>query len=242
MDAEMPERYGIVGWANWVVANNVMAHVPDLDSFLAGIRSAMAPGALLTVEVPDLDILIKEGLWDTIYLEHYSYFNRGTAFDALERRGFFVSHSESIPTHGGSIRIYARKVSEKLWRHPLNVTPLRIMKPLPEWPPMDGLSRQTELMAQWEREGKRVVGYGAPAKANTWINGHSITNFAYICDTTPEKQGRFTPGSHIPIVSPERLDTDTPDIIVVLAWNWLDEVLPKIPLGPEVWCRGARVR
>jgi hypothetical protein len=255
MDAELPERYGIVGWANWVVANNVMAHVPDLDSFLAGIRAAMAPDALLTVEVPDLEVLIKTGAWDTIYHEHYSYFTRSTAFDALERRGFFVSHSESIPTHGGSIRVYAHKVSEKLWRHPLNALPLRIMKPLPEWPTFDGatpavdaLCLQASYIRGWMGK-KRVVGYGAPAKASTFLNFFDIGPRAieYIVDSTPEKIGKFTPGSHIEIMDPSVLQLDhdrgkPPDIVVILAWNWAAEIIPKIPEGPEVWCRGERLR
>ena len=236
------------GWADWVVANNVMAHVPDLDDFLAGIRAVMKDDGLLTVEVQDVNQLIERGEWDCIYHEHYSYFNAQTLSDALERRGFFVERVVDIPTHGGSLRAYARKNLQV--DHPLHRTPLRIMKPYPVWaksPEWDIRLARHQVTA-WGLEGKHVVGYGAPAKASTWLNacGFNVGDFHYIVDSTPEKQGKYTPGSHIPIQSPENFVADVRvgavDIVVVLAWNWVSEILPKVPIGPEVWCRGERLR
>ena len=242
ISAPMTRRFGeMVGeWADHIFALNVAAHVPDLDDFFAGIHAALKPTGQLVVEVQDVNRLIERGEWDCIYHEHYSYFNKQTLFDALERRGFFVLHSEELSTHGGSIRAYARK-------HDIDTVPLRIMKPYPKWPPTDGLSTQAGMCLQWANEGRRVVGYGAPAKAMTWLNSYGV-KLAYIVDGTPEKQGKYTPGSHIEISSPRRLEAQCrlgktpPDIVVILAWNWKDEILPKIPAGPEVWCRGERLR
>ena len=219
-------------------ALNVAAHVPDLDDFFAGIHAILKPTGKLVVEVQDVNQLIERGEWDCIYHEHYSYFNQGTLNDAVERRGFFVESMKKVPTHGGSIRITA-------YKHDLDTVPLQIMKPYPKWPPTDGLSTQAGMCLQWANEGRRVVGYGAPAKAMTWLNFYGA-KLDYIVDGTPEKIGKFTPASHIEIKSPDVLDTDTPDIIVVLAWNWLSEILPKlvgpIERGVEVWCRGGRLR
>ena len=158
--------------------------------------------------------------------------------DALERRGFFVYKIEDVPTHGGSIRVYAHK--NLFYGGPYFVAPLRIMKPYPKWP---HVTRRNPWFL-WKHEGKRVVGYGAPAKASTYLNALHIStqHIACIMDSTPEKIGKFTPGSHIPIVAPNLAWLASSDIVVILAWNWKDEILPKIPAGPEVWCRGERLR
>lgn len=139
-------------------------------------------------------------------------------------------------------------------KHDSGTVPLRIPKPYPKWPREVRVERGVigEQFDIWEEEGKRVVGYGAPAKASTWLHACGIDShhIGYIVDSTPEKIGKFTPGSHIEIVSPNvLLDECTPgtmcippDIVVILAWNWAAEILPKIPEGPEVWCRGEMLR
>ena len=236
---------GVANQADCVFALNVAAHVPDLDIFFAGIREVMKDNAKLVVEVQDVNKLIERGEWDCIYHEHYSYFNGSTLADAIERRGFFVSKIEPIGVHGGSVRVYAYK--NLLVDHPLSHTPLRIIKPYPQWP--RDVEQDIRATAVWFslQSGRRVVGYGAPAKANTMLNACGITTrqMEYIVDSTPEKIGKFTPASHIEIKSPDVLDTDTPDIIVVLAWNWLSEIRPKLQAhvdrGVEIWCRGERV-
>ena len=230
------ESVGFRGIADWVVANNVVAHVDDLDDFLAGVHALLAPTGLLTVEVQDLEQLIRRGEWDCIYHEHFTYFTRYTLADVLERRGFFVERIEDIPTHGGSLRAYARK-------HDSSTVPLRRKMKLPDWPITDPLMRQMILLREWTGH-RRVVGYGAPAKATTFLNRYRLdsSNIECIMDSTPEKIGKFTPGSHIPIVAPNLAWLASSDIVVILAWNWKDEILPKIPAGPEVWCRGERLR
>ena len=239
--AFMSRELGQSMWecADWIVANNVAAHVPDLDDFFAGIRAIMKPTALLTVEVQDVEQMIRQGAWDCIYHEHYTYFSRSTLADVLERRGFFVERIEDIPTHGGSLRAYARR--NEVVDHPLHQTPLRIMKPYPEW----GLGATAQWPWElWKSRHDRVVGYGAPAKATVFCNAlHLDTSYIEcIIDSTPGKQGKFLPGAHIPIVDAIDGAPSMADIVVILAWNWADEILPKIPEGPEVWCRGVRLR
>ena len=237
-------------YADFVFALNVAAHVPDLDDFFAGVYAALRPTGKLVVEVQDVNQLIERGEWDCIYHEHYSYFNKQTLADAIERRGFYVEKYEDIPTHGGSIRLTTRKIEQRLLDHPLHRQPLRLPKPYPTWPihpyiERDHIRRQ---FSAWKRDYKRIVGYGAPAKANTWLNyiGLGGGTFDYIVDSTPEKIGKYTPGSHVPIEGPKWFElmcsTLKVDIVVILAWNWWKEIIEKIPPGPEVWCRGERLR
>lgn len=233
------------GFADYVVALNVAAHVPNLDDFFEGARLLLRDEGTLVVEVQDVNQLIERGEWDCIYHEHYSYFNRQTLADAIERRGFYVASFKNVATHGGSIRITAHPIEDRLLAHPLHKTPLRLPKPYPKWPEEKWGTKQFDY---WQSQGKRVVGYGAAAKAITFLNrwGVSPLQMDYLVDTTPAKQGRFTPGGHIPIHGPEFLRIGVKmkavDIVVILAWNWVDEILPKIPEGPEVWCRGERIR
>jgi SAM-dependent methyltransferase len=242
--AFLTERLGWMfkGQCDFVLALNVAAHVPDLDDFFAGAHHLLRPTGVLVVEVQDVNQLIEQGAWDCIYAEHYSYFNAQTLCDAIERRGFFVEKIEPQPTHGGSVRVTARP-------HNSGTKPLRLPKPYPKWPITDPLMRQMILLNEWMGH-RRVVGYGAPAKASTFLNRYSLgtRELEYIVDSTPEKIGKFTPGSHIPIHGPDVLLDEfgpmgvPPDIVVILAWNWWQEILPKIPEGPEVWCRGERLR
>ena len=144
--------------ADWVVALNVAAHVPDLDDFFAGIYAILKQTGVLTVEVQDVNQLIERGEWDCIYHEHYSYFNKQTLADAIERRGFYVEKYEDIPTHGGSIRLTARKIEQRLLDHPLHRQPLRLPKPYPKWPQRDHL-----VLA-----GSQIKGWMAIARGRLW--------------------------------------------------------------------------
>jgi hypothetical protein len=233
--------------ADVVVANNVLAHVPNLESFVWGIWHTLVDGGLLVVEVQDVEQMINKGEWDCVYHEHYSYFSRGTLGDVLERRGFFVASIQEVPTHGGSLRAIASKIPGHVLSRPDYGIPLRKRIAVPTLSVHKDPYRKQ--FADWRISGKRVVGYGAPAKANTWLNYLSLTSedIEYILDSTPEKIGKWTPGSHIPIRDARyaglwhSLD-DVPDVVVILAWNWAAEILEKIPPGPEVWARGERIR
>jgi SAM-dependent methyltransferase len=214
--------------ADLIVADNVMAHVPDLDDFLGGIEMLLAPDGTFVVEFPDLGNLVKDNQFDTIYHEHFSYFSKISAMDALSRRGFVVYDVEQLPTHGGSLRIYAHRRSLSQG----------ISNSLP--PPESHLtfaSKPPELkqaflykLVDLKRQGKRIAGYGAPAKGNTMLNYAGIRSdlINYVVDSTPAKQDKYLPGSRIPIKKPEYLDEDKPDAIVILPWNWTPEIVKKL--------------
>jgi SAM-dependent methyltransferase len=217
--------------ADLVVANNVMAHVPDLRDFIAGIQLVLGREGVLTVEVPDLECLIAENQFDTIYHEHFSYFSLGSLTDALSRAGLRVFDVECLPTHGGSLRVYACHEDG-----PHTTTGASAPEPsrerLADYAPRPQrfkfalLSMLTDLKLQ----GKSIAAYSAPAKGNTLLNYCGITRDFIDCayDSTPAKQGLFLPGSRIPIYAPELLPEHRPDVIFVLAWNWLEEIKSKL--------------
>lgn len=222
--------------AHLIAANNVMAHVPDLDDFLTGIRMLLAPSGVFTVEFPDAENLVRDNQFDTIYHEHFSYFTKHSAFDALARRGLGVVDSEDIDIHGGSIRLYARP-DVRLDLPGEHVQGPAFGQPTAEQrafydKPAEYRRELWDKLNRWKREGKKIVGYGAPAKGNTMLNycGIDAGILDYVVDSTPEKIGKFLPGSRIPIVNPAALalDPDPPDVIVILAWNWQSEISKKL--------------
>ncbi len=223
--------------AGLIVGNNVLAQVPDVNDFVAGIKVLLAPRGVVTIEFPHLQRLIEGNQFDTIYHEHFSYFSFTTArqvFAAHELRLFDV---HELPTHGGSLRIYAchrddaskptaTSVSELLAREDeLGYSTLA---------PYDAFRGQVEetkralleFLVAARRAGKSIAGYGAPGKANTLLNYCGIrTDFVeYTVDRNPYKHGCLTPGTRIPIYSPERLAETRPDYVLVLPWNLRQEI------------------
>ncbi len=233
--------------ADLIVANNVLAHAPDLDDFLGGIRTALAPDGVVSIEVPRLECLIADNQFDTIYHEHFSYFSLPTLADALARRELFVTDVQWLPTHGGSMRVTACHAAVGLDRNgferaldqaaDLDLTGYRER-------PAELRHRVRESLELLRGEGKRIAGYGAPAKATTFLTycGINAETIEFIVDSTPAKQGRYQPGARIPILPPEALAERQPDVILVLPWNWRDEIAAKIerdcPWRPMVLCRG----
>jgi SAM-dependent methyltransferase len=213
--------------ADLIAANNVMAHVPDLDDFLGGINMLLAKDGVFTVEFPDALTLVAGNQFDTIYHEHFSYFPLATAMIALESRGFVVDSFENLHgIHGGSVRVEAQLGDQG---------PGDMFSP-PDWV-MDYSHKPAEYRAEWlemllafKKDGKKIVGYGAPAKGSTALNYAGIDReiISYVVDSTPAKQYKLLPGSYIPIYPPEHLDEDPPDVILVMPWNWTSEILPKI--------------
>jgi len=222
--------------AKLIVANNVLAHVPDINDFTQGFRVLLAPGGVITVEFPHLLELIRENQFDTIYHEHFSYLSLDFVrrlFDAHRLRVFDV---ERLPTHGGSLRVFAAHAEEE---RPIasSVAELLAMERaagmmLPEtystyasrvchtkWALL-------EMLIGIRKSGKRVVGYGAPAKGNTLLNYCGIRSdlLDYTVDRSPLKQGRLLPGSRIPIKSPEELVRDKPEFVLILPWNLKEEI------------------
>jgi SAM-dependent methyltransferase len=221
--------------ADLIVANNVLPHVPDLHDFVEGLRLLLADDGVLAVEFPHLLRLVEDGLFDTIYHEHYSYFSLHTASRVLAEHGLTVVDVELLPTHGGSLRVYARR----------DGAPTRAVgdvladeAPLQELETYDRFGTRVEAVRDSVRafletarsDGRRVAGYGAPAKATTLLNVCRVGPdlLPYTVDRSPLKQGRTVPGTGIPIYAPERLDEDRPDDVLLLPWNLRDELASQL--------------
>jgi hypothetical protein len=230
-----------------VLGNNVLAQVPDVNDFVAGLAILLAPGGTVTIEFPHLMRLIAENQFDTIYHEHYSYFSFTSAAMLLAAHGLQVYDVEELPTHGGSLRIYARHAGETapavtegaraLWRQEAEagVTTLDYYAAFAERV-RETKRRLLEFLIAARREGKRVVGYGAPGKGNTLLNYCGIrTDFLdYTVDRSPHKQGKFLPGTHIPIHPPDRIFETRPDYVLLLPWNLKDEIVRQMA-GIRTW-------
>jgi hypothetical protein len=228
------------GRADLLIANNVLAHVPNLNDFVAGLRIALAPGGAITAEFPHLMRLIEEAQFDTIYHEHFSYFSFLTAEHIFAAHGLTVFDVESLPTHGGSLRIYACHADST--REPSQAV-LR-MRAAERAAGLDSLSvyegfgaRIAQIKRNFVRflidakdAGKSIVGYGAAAKGNTLLvtAGIGPDLIDYVVDANPHKQGLYLPGSHIPIFAPERLAESEPDYVVILPWNLKEEIVAAI--------------
>ena len=230
------------GPADLVVCNNVLAHVPDINGFCRGVKTLLksgldgtGPGGMVTFEFPSLRHLVEGNQWDTVYHEHYSYLSFRTARDILKASGLWAFDVQHLQTHGGSLR-----VSASAWggRHHLERSVLDELEseaPLKSWDYFASLQQSAECAADELRcylenahdLGKRVAGFGAAAKGNTLLNYAGIDDrlLPYIVDDTPAKQGKFAPGSRIPIVAEFR---GQPDAIVVLPWNWLPQIKTRL--------------
>jgi hypothetical protein len=219
--------------ADLIIANNVMAHVPNLDDFLSGIELLLDERGVFTVEFPNAENLFHLNQFDTIYHEHFSYFTPESATDALRRRGLEVFRTEQLAVHGGSIRLHAKHATDQSWRSGARDS---TAPSCPEWAfqysgtPALYKNRFIDLLLQWSKQGKRVVGYGAAAKANTMLNycGIGPDLIQYVVDSTPDKVGKYLPGSRIPIHGVPDLEVDQPDVIIILAWNWAKQIAAKL--------------
>ncbi|SEK33843.1 Methyltransferase domain-containing protein [Pseudomonas sp. NFIX51] len=230
------------GWAaDLMAANNVLAHVPDINDFLGGFATLLKPTGVATFEFPQLLTLMAGAQFDTLYHEHYSYLSL-TAVQALcERNGLEVFDVCQLPTHGGSLRVFVqRKDGERRAVQPAVQQQLQTEfdagVKTPEYyatlaPAAERIKHELlRFLLQAKAEGKRVVGYGAAAKGNTLLNYAGIKPdlLAWVADASPHKQGKFLPGSRIPVVAPERIDSERPDYVLVLPWNLLSEVSEQL--------------
>jgi SAM-dependent methyltransferase len=227
--------------ADLLLGNNVLAHVPDLNDFVAGMKTLLKPGGVITMEFPHLMRLIEDNQWDTIYHEHFSYFSFLTVSRVFEAHGLRLFDVEELPTHGGSLRVYGcheenpAKVESEAARE------LRERERAAGYEELEtylGYGRRVEadkrqilgFLIGLKQQGLRVVGYGAPAKGNTLLNYCGVRRdfIDYTCDLNPHKQGHFLPGSHIPIRSPEAILEDKPDVVLILPWNLKDEIVEQL--------------
>ena len=230
------------GWAaDLMAANNVLAHVPDINDFLGGFATLLKPTGVATFEFPQLLTLMAGQQFDTLYHEHYSYLSL-TAVQALcERNGLEVFDVSQLSTHGGSLRVFVqrkdgeRRAVQSTVQHQLQAE-LDAGVKTPEYyatlaPAAERIKHQLlRFLLQAKADGKRVVGYGAAAKGNTLLNyaGVKPDLLAWVADANPHKQGKYLPGSRIPIVSPAQIDLEKPDYILVLPWNLLHEVSQQL--------------
>jgi SAM-dependent methyltransferase len=228
------------GLADLVVANNVFAHVPDIRGFASGLRALVKDTGMVTLEFPHLLRLIERRQFDTIYHEHFSYLSLRTCARALADAGLRVVHVDELETHGGSLRVYARPTEA-------GGEPTSQVKAVLDAEEAAGLhtvaghadfarevmkikSDLLEFLLRASASGRTAVGYGAPGKGNTLLNHCGIRSdlLAYTVDRSPFKQGKYLPGTHIPIFSPERLADTKPDYILVLPWNLRTELIEQL--------------
>ncbi|MGH9465108.1 MAG: methyltransferase domain-containing protein [Thermoanaerobaculia bacterium] len=227
--------------ADLLLGNNVLAHVPNLRDFVAGLEIALEPRGVLTLEFPHLARLVAENQFDTIYHEHFSYFSLAVVRRVFAEQGLAVFDVEELPTHGGSLRVYARHLDDD--SKPVDERVEALLRGeaaagldrLEGYLGFEGRVREVkrallEFLIAARRDGKSVVGYGAAAKGNTLLNycGAGTDLVDYVVDRSPHKQGRYLPGSRIPIHAPERIAETKPDHVLVLPWNLQDEILAQM--------------
>jgi C-methyltransferase-like protein/putative zinc binding protein/methyltransferase family protein len=232
--------------ADLVIGNNVLAQVPDLNDFVGGIRIILRPQGVVTLEFPHLMRMMAENQYDTIYHEHFSYFSFITAEKIFAAHDLVLFDVEELPTHGGSIRIYARHKEDASKPIGKRVPELRNRELSAGFDRMETYSTfgekvkeskrsLLEFFIQVKRSGKRVAGYGAPGKGNTLLNYCGIrTDFLdFTVDRNPYKQGKFLPGTHIPILTPDKLIEAKPDYVLILPWNFKDEIIKQMAIIRE---------
>ena len=229
------------GGADLVVANNVLAHVPDINDFLAGIARLLKPGGLVSIECPHLLRLLAGNQFDTIYHEHYSYLSLQVVERIAATVGLAVVDVEELATHGGSLRLWL--AASSFGAHPTAaVAALRAaeqamgLETLPVWADFQRRAAAAKngllcFLVEEQRHGRQVFGYGAAAKGNTLLNYAGVRNdlLPAVADRATSKQGRFLPGSHIPVITPEELQACNPETLLVLPWNLIDEVAQQWP-------------
>jgi C-methyltransferase C-terminal domain/Methyltransferase domain len=224
-----------------IIANNVLAHVPLLNDFVAGIARLLKPDGTVTIEFPHLLELIEHVEFDTIYHEHYSYISLYAIEQVFSRHGLRLYDAERLPTHGGSLRIFASHSNRA------NLEDSALLRELRAQESAAGLAdlatylrfaervetcRRSllEFLGQAKREGKVVAAYGAAAKGNTLLNFCGVTSadISQVADRNPHKQSKFLPGTHIPVVSPQALLQSKPDYVLILPWNLQEEIRQQL--------------
>jgi SAM-dependent methyltransferase len=226
--------------ADLIIGNNVLAQVPDINDFVGGMKILLKPDGIITMEFPHLQKLMKENQFDTIYHEHFSYFSYLVANEIFRKHDLKLFDVEELPTHGGSLRIYAchincpREITKRandLYQRELDIG----FYEKKTYQNFEEQVKETKrkllsFLIKAKQGGKQIVGYGAPGKGNTLLNYCGVgTDFIdYTVDRNPYKQGKFLPGTHIPIYSPEKIQETKPDYVIILPWNFKDEIMEQI--------------
>ncbi|MEM9907672.1 MAG: class I SAM-dependent methyltransferase, partial [Cyanobacteria bacterium P01_D01_bin.44] len=231
--------------ADLLLGNNVLAHVPDLNDFVAGMKIALKPDGILTMEFPHLLQLIQQNQFDTIYHEHFSYFSFLTVEKVFAAHGLTLFDVEELPTHGGSLRIYGCHLDQRAVTEAVQT--LKQKEIAAGLDRLDTYLNFAEQVKETKRKllnflieakaaGKTIVGYGAPAKGNTLLNYCGVrTDFIdYTVDRSPYKQGLYLPGTHIPIYAPDKIQQTQPDYVLILPWNLKNEIMAQMA-GIREW-------
>ncbi|MBA3465661.1 MAG: methyltransferase domain-containing protein [Deltaproteobacteria bacterium] len=227
--------------ADLLAGNNVLAHNPNINDFVGGIARVLKPTGIATLEFPHLVRMLEANQFDTIYHEHFSYLSLIAVEALFERHGLVIFDVDELPTHGGSLRIYAQLKATGTHAVEARVPALRTAE---EAAGLRSLATYTKfreqvvetkrklltLLVELKRAGKRIVGYGAPAKGNTLLNYCGIRGdfLDYTVDSSPHKQGRFLPGTRLPIHAPAKILEDKPDFVLILPWNIRDEIIAQM--------------
>lgn len=227
--------------ADLIIGNNVLSQVPNLNSFIKGLKILLKPEGVITIEFPHIMNMIENNLFDTIYHEHFSYFSFTTAEKIFAAHGLVLFDVEELTTHGGSLRIYARHkqdeskpVSDRVYAFKrredrVGISTMGYYETFYEQV-KETKRKLLDFLIQAKREGKSIAGYGAPGKGNTLLNYCGIRSdfLDYTVDRNPYKQGKFLPGTHIPIYNPDRIIETKPDYVLILPWNLKDEIIQQI--------------
>lgn len=226
--------------ADLIIGNNVLAHNPNLNDFVEGLKIALKSNGIITMEFPHLLRLMEENQFDTIYHEHFSYFSFHSAQKLFASHNLEIFDVDEIPTHGGSLRIYAKHSDDirTITDHVKNLLEKEKSAGLSDLKTYYSFGEKVkatkrkllQFLIQAKNKGKKIVGYGAPAKGNTLLNYCGIrTDFLdYTVDRNPHKQNKFLPGTRIPIKHPDKIKEDKPDYILILPWNIKDEIMNQI--------------
>jgi len=227
--------------ADLLLGNNVLAHVPDINDFVGGMKIVIKPHGVITMEFPHLLRLMAENQFDTIYHEHFSYLSFMTTERVFASHGLVLFDVEELPTHGGSLRIYARHAEDQTKPVTERVAAMKSIEQKQSLHRLEAYSafaekvmetkrKLLEFLINAKRQGKTIAGYGAPAKGNTLLNYCGIrTDFLeYTVDRSPHKQGCYLPGTRIPIHEPDRINMTKPDYVLILPWNLKEEIMSQM--------------
>ncbi len=235
------------GKADLLAGNNVLAHVPDINDFVGAMKIFLKDNGVITIEFPHLQNLIEQNQFDTIYHEHFSYLSLTAVFKIFKHHGLIIFDVEELSTHGGSLRIYAKHLEDmtkEIYPSVENLLKRELylgFKSVKYYESFSEKVKETkrsllDFLIKAKREGKTIVGYGAPGKGNTLLNYCGIkTDFIdYTVDRSPHKQNNYLPGSHIPIYAPDKIKETKPDYILILPWNLKTEIITQLKYV-EAW-------
>lgn len=236
--------------ADLMVANNVLAHVPDINDFVSGFARLLKPHGVVTFEFPHLLRMVQENQFDTVYHEHYSYLSLTAVQRILDANGLDIFDVEQLPTHGGSLRVFAQRRDTGIHTHDDSVSAILALEAragMSDTGFYRNLQAHAEkvkddvlaFLIEAKRQGLKIAAYGAAAKGNTLLNFAGIRSdlLPYVVDKNPAKQGQFLPGSRIPIVSEAHLNSHRPDHILILPWNLQSEVIEQLAYVREWGCK-----